>query len=207
MIIKVEDNGHGIASTEKDKVFEPFFSKKKAGRSGSGLGLSIVKNIVEDHQGVLSLESSPAGTSFKIELRTCSSQDILSSQQLCIDDLKGTGCILIVDSNETQRELSTKMMEYLGYNVSSVANGKEAVAWCRKSTPDLLILDFYLEPDLNGLEAYGQILRLIPDQKAILTTTLSERKIIDKAGQFGVRSVVKKPFNIEEIGQAVKNAL
>lgn len=69
--ITVQDNGHGIDTDEADKIFEPFYSKKTAGRSGSGLGLFIVKSIIDDHQGTINLESSPAGTCFKIELKTC----------------------------------------------------------------------------------------------------------------------------------------
>lgn len=207
VVITVDDDGSGIPADERDKVFEPFYSKKTTGRSGSGLGLSIVKNIIDDHHGVLNLESSSAGTCFKIELKTCAGYEVSASQEPCVNEIKGTGSILIVDDNENQRELSGKMLEYLGYSVTSASNGKEAIALCQTNAPDLIMLDFYLEPDCNGLEAYSEILHLNPDQKAILTTGLSERDTIDRAQRLGVKAIVKKPFSIEDLGQAVKDSM
>jgi len=115
--------------------------------------------------------------------------------------------ILIVDDIDEQREIASGMMKKLGYNVTSVSSGEKALDYLKRHKADLLILDMIMEPGIDGLETYRQILELYPDQKAIIASGFSETDKVKEAQKLGAGTYIKKPYKIEKIGTIIRAEL
>ena len=115
--------------------------------------------------------------------------------------------ILVVDDVQEQREIATGMLKKLGYSVTNVSSGEEAVEYMENNTADLLVLDMIMDPGMDGLETYKQILELYPDQKVIIASGFSETPRVKEIIKLGAGAYVKKPYLIEKIGLAVKEEL
>lgn len=209
VVLTITDNGLGIAQDDLDRVFEPFYTKKKMGLSGTGLGMSVVWGTVKDHNGYIDLESSiGVGTTFKIYLPVTRKTFQADKAHLAIEDLFGNNeSILVVDDVEAQRKIATSILNQLGYAVSSVASGEEAVLYLKNNSVDLLVLDMIMPPGINGLETYRQALETAPSQKAIITSGYSETESVKQAQALGAGQHIKKPYTVEKIGLAVKEEL
>jgi two-component system cell cycle sensor histidine kinase/response regulator CckA len=117
---------------------------------------------------------------------------------------KGDGeTILIVDDVEQQRQIAALMLNRLGYNVTSVPGGEEAVEYIKNNPADLIVLDMIMDPGIDGLETYKKILKHKPGQKAIIASGFSETWRVREAQRLGAGAYVKKPYTIDKIGQAV----
>jgi DNA-binding NtrC family response regulator len=115
--------------------------------------------------------------------------------------------ILIVDDIEEQRVISSRILERLGYRVRTVNSGEEAVQYLGKNFVDLLVLDMIMDPGMDGLETYKEILKLHPQQNAIIVSGFSESLKVKEALKRGAHCYIKKPYKIEKIGLAVRSAL
>ena len=137
------------------------------GRGGTVLGLAIVYNTVLDHQGYVHVESSDKGTVFELYFPASKEEKFNGGKKMEFEDIKGAGeTILIVDDEESQRIIAKKMLERIGYTVDSVASGEAAVEYVKDHPVDLIVLDMIMEPGINGREAYEEILKIYPKQKA-----------------------------------------
>jgi CheY-like chemotaxis protein len=116
-------------------------------------------------------------------------------------------CILIVDDVKEQREIAAKMLIQLGYSVSTVASGEEAVSYLEKSSADLLVLDMYMGPGMDGLDIYRKALKLRQRQKAIITSGYAETWRIKEAQKLGAGTFIKKPFFLKDIALAIRAEL
>ncbi|NOQ45801.1 MAG: HAMP domain-containing protein, partial [Desulfobulbaceae bacterium] len=156
----VSDTGIGIAANDLGRIFEPFYTKKVMGRSGTGLGMAVVWGTVKDHNGYISVQSTEGeGTTFTLYFPVTRREITADNIKLLQQDYMGHGeSILVVDDIDQQRELAYLMLTKLEYSVTTVASGEEAVAYYKKNTADLLILDMIMDPDIDGLETYKQIL-------------------------------------------------
>jgi signal transduction histidine kinase len=209
VVLQVEDTGTGISPEDKEKIFEPFFTKKVMGRSGTGLGMSVVWGTVRDHDGYIDLKTEEAvGTVFRLYFpRTTRTAPEIKTASATID-YRGRGeSILIVDDVKEQREIASSMLKELGYSVEAVSSGEEAVDYIKERKIDLLILDMIMEPGIDGLETYKRILRIHPAQKAILTSGYSETELVNQAQELGAGIFVKKPYLLESVGRAVRAEL
>jgi two-component system cell cycle sensor histidine kinase/response regulator CckA len=112
--------------------------------------------------------------------------------------------ILIVDDSPEQRALAKRMMQRLGYEVFTAASGEEAVSLVNKRQYDLLILDMIMPPGMDGLETYKQILKIVPNQRAVTASGYAMSKHGQKAQQLGAGGYIEKPFTLENIGLAVR---
>ena len=112
-----------------------------------------------------------------------------------------------MDDVREQREISAQMLERLGYTVTAVSSGEEAVAYMKDHSVDLVVLDMIMDPGIDGLETYRQILSLHPDQKAIIVSGFSETRRVRKLQKLGAGEYVKKPYLMEKLGTAVRNEL
>jgi len=209
VIINVSDTGVGISSDDMKRIFEPFYTKKVMGRSGTGLGMAVVWGTVKDHKGHINIQSIEGeGTTFTLyfpatgdELKICESRN-------SIKDFMGQGeSILVIDDVNEQREIATKMLNRLSYSVKSVSSGEEAIAHIKNNPVDLLVLDMIMDPGINGFETYKRIVNLNPEQKAIIASGYAESKDIKKAQKLGARGYLKKPYSLEKLGEAVRNEL
>lgn len=206
-LITISDNGSGIPKEDLGKIFEPFYSKKAKGRSGTGLGLAIVWNTINDHNGHIDVETGPDGTTFRLYFRSTEEKTAVKERKK-LDNYKGDGQrILVVDDVDIQRKLASKMLTTLGYVPVAVPSGEAAVEYLKKEDADLVILDMIMHPGMNGRETYGAIMEFKPDQKAIIASGMAETEEVAKAQAMGAGQFVNKPYTIEDLAIAVKNAL
>ena len=208
VVLSVSDDGSGISSDDLQRIFEPFYTKKVMGRSGTGLGLAVVWNTVQDHKGYIDVRSDEKGTTF--ELYFPMTREEIAGKNLCvpIDDYKGNNeTILIVDDVDSQREITCRMLDTLNYQTKVACSGEEAVEYLKNNRVDLLLLDMIMDPGMNGRETYEQIIKTHPNQKAIIISGFAETDEVKKTQKLGAGKFVKKPFAVAKIGLAMKEEL
>ncbi len=208
VLITIEDNGSGIADNDLEHIFEPFYTKKEMGRSGTGLGLTVVWNTVHDHNGKIVVESSEKGTRFLLYFPVDSAGDVAEIPEAVRGIPFGNGeTILVVDDEPQLRDIASEILNGLGYRVESVCSGELALKFLQENPVDLVVIDMLMEPGMNGRQAYEQMLVLHPDQKAIIVSGFSESDDVKAALQQGAGGFIKKPYSMEELARAVKLAL
>ena len=209
VVLTITDPGVGIATEEINRIFEPFYTKKVMGRSGTGLGMAVVWGTVQDHKGYIHVESElKKGTTFKLYFPITRTEKTADKKSMELADYTGNGeSILVVDDVIEQRKLASKILSKLGYCVKSASSGEEAVDFIRNEMPDLIVLDMIMSPGIDGLETYERIISVRPNQKAIIASGFSETNRVKKAQQLGAGTYVRKPYTIEKIGMAVKAEL
>jgi PAS domain S-box-containing protein len=207
--LMVSDSGIGISPQDIDRVFEPFYTKKVMGRSGTGLGMAVVWGAVKDHKGYIDIQSAMGkGTRFTLYFPVTRKKMSRDVSQKNIDGVMGNGeTVLVVDDVEEQRVIASEMLSKLGYSVTTAASGEEAVDYMRSHGADLLVLDMIMDPGIDGLDTYKQILDLHPGQKAIIASGYSETDRVKEAQRLGAGVYVKKPYTIEKIGIAAHSEL
>ncbi|MBW2589819.1 MAG: response regulator [Deltaproteobacteria bacterium] len=209
VVLTVSDNGTGISPEDLERIFEPFYTKKAMGRSGTGLGMAIIWGTVKDHKGYIDVESIEGeGTIFTLYFPVTRQKIEKDTTILFIKDYMGNGeSIMVVDDMEEQRYVAKGLLKKLGYSVTTVASGEEAVSYMKNRSSDLVVLDMIMEPGIDGLETYKRILKLHPGQKAIITSGFSETDRVKEAQKLGAGAYVNKPYMLEKIGIAVKKEL
>jgi len=207
--LTVSDAGVGIHKKDRERIFEPFYTKKVMGRSGTGLGMSVVWGTVKDHKGYIDIQSAKGkGTTFTLYFPVTRKELPKDRAFLSIEDYMGKGeSILVVDDVEEQREIASRILKKLGYSVKSVSSGEEAIDYLKDNSADLLLLDMIMDPGIDGLETYKRIIEFHPNQKAIIVSGFSETKRVKEAQRLGAGAYVKKPFLLEIIGIAVRDEL
>jgi CheY-like chemotaxis protein len=207
--LTVSDSGIGIASDEINRIFEPFYTKKVMGRSGTGLGMAVVWGTVKDHKGYIHIESEE-GMGTTIELYFPVTRELANSIDipLSFDNFKGKGqSILVVDDVKEQLEIASEILTQLGYSVDTVCSGEKACEYLESKAPDLVVLDMIMPPGIDGLETYKRIISKYPQQRAIIASGFSETERVREAQRLGAGKYVKKPYTIEKIGMAIKTEL
>lgn len=208
-VLTVSDTGAGISADDLGKIFEPFYTKKVMGRSGTGLGLTVVWGTVKDHHGYIDVHSKEGeGTTFTLYFPVTREEQAKIEKVVSPAAYEGRGeSILMVDDVKEQRALAMNMLTSLGYDVAAVASGEEAVEYVRQRKVDLILLDMIMEPGIDGLETYRRILDLHPEQKAIIVSGFSETDRVKQAQDMGAGSFVQKPYIMEKIGLAIRTEL
>ncbi len=207
--LTVSDTGIGIAAKDIESIFEPFYTKKAMGRSGTGLGMAVVWGTVKDHKGYIDVQSTEGqGTRFFIYLPACRQPSPRKESRPSIEDYRGRAeFLLIVDDIKEQRDIASGILAKLGYRVESVSSGEEAVDYLKTRTADLLILDMIMDPGIDGLETYRRILEIHPAQKAIIASGYSESERVKETQRLGAGAYVKKPYLMEKMAVAVRKEL
>ncbi|HVN71642.1 MAG TPA: ATP-binding protein, partial [Desulfomonilia bacterium] len=182
IILSIHDNGIGLSGKDLQRIFEPFYTKKVMGRSGTGLGLSVVWGTIQDHKGYVEVHSEPGnGATFIIYLPATREALKQEDNLISIELFKGRGeKILVVDDIEEQREIAAKILENLGYQVYTVPSGEKALDYLRGNKADLLVLDMIMT-GIDGLETYKRVLEMNPKQKAVIVTGYSETDRVKEA--------------------------
>jgi CheY-like chemotaxis protein len=204
--VTVIDNGIGISQEDLERIFEPFYTKKSMGRSGTGLGMAVVWGTVKDHQGYIDIQSKEGeGTSISLYFPVTRQELKKEVDLVSLESLMGNGeSILVVDDVKEQREIASEILEKLGYTVITVSSGEEALTYVQESPADLMVLDMIMDPGMDGLETYQRVLEINPSQKAIIASGYSESKRVKEAQRLGAGEYVKKPYLLEKIGLAVR---
>ena len=209
VVLSVSDTGTGISDEHREKIFEPFYTKKAMGRSGTGLGLTIVWGTVKDHNGYIDVSSRVGeGTTFTLYFPATRDEQTAPPERTPVERYMGRGeTVLVVDDIAEQRDVASGLLRKLGYRVHSVSSGEEAVEYLKQNRADILILDMIMAPGMDGMEAYRRILEIHPQQKAILVSGFSETDRVRKAQLLGAGVYVKKPYVMETIGLALRKEL
>ncbi|MBN1546980.1 MAG: CHASE2 domain-containing protein [Syntrophaceae bacterium] len=206
--LSIIDNGVGISKDDINEIFEPFFTKKRMKKSGSGLGMTVVWATVQDHGGYVDIDSRE-GEGTRFDFYFPAAREVIASTQhrMTLDDYTGHERILVVDDNQEQCEIAAKMLGKLGYSVASVLSGEKAVEYLKKNTAELIMLDMVMEPGIDGLETYRRVIARHPRQKAIIASGFMETERVRELQELGVVTSVRKPFTLEKIGMAVRKEL
>jgi CheY-like chemotaxis protein len=209
VVFHISDTGIGIPEKDLKRIFEPFYTKKIMGRSGTGLGMSVVWATVKDHKGYIDVASTiGSGTTFTLYFPATREIDTQVADTWSIKDYMAKGeRILVVDDVSEQRQIASVMLRRLGYEVESAASGEEAVAMAKQDAPDLVVLDMIMDPGMDGLETYRQLLDINAGQKAIIASGFSESEKVRTALRIGAGAYLKKPYLLDKIGMAVRAEL
>jgi len=207
--LTVSDNGTGMSLEDRERIFEPFYTKKKMGRSGTGLGMTVVWGTVKDHDGYIDVQSEiDKGSTFKLYFPVTRRDPVKYDSEVSFEEYMGRGeSVLVVDDIKEQREIASSMMTRLGYSVTSVSSGEEAVEYMKQNSADIIILDMIMDPGIDGLETYKRILAVHPEQKVIVASGFSETARVREAQKLGAGAYVKKPYLMKNIGPAVRREL
>ena len=216
----VEDNGRGISEEFKQELFQPFKREKnttKSGVLGTGLGLSVVKNLVDLMEGSVMVESRVGkGSRFTVDLLLRLPEELPKRDQtrfhLDEEDLKGKR-ILLVDDNEINREIAQELLTGEGYIVETADDGSVALEMVKNSKPqyfDLIIMDIQM-PVMDGHEATKAI-RALDNRKlaGIPIIALSANAFAEdymRSIEAGMDAHIPKPIRIEEMQETIRNVL
>ncbi|MBW2488575.1 MAG: response regulator, partial [Deltaproteobacteria bacterium] len=207
--LTVKDTGIGISPEDIERIFEPFYTKKSMGRSGTGLGMAVVWGTVKDHRGYIDIKSQEGeGTAITLYFPVTRQELDRRTDLFDLEAIKGNGeSVLVIDDIAEQRQIASEMLEKLGYRVTTVASGEAAVEYLVNHTVDLIVLDMIMDPGIDGLETYQKILQIRPGQRTIIASGYSESERVKEAQRIGAGTYIKKPYLIEKFGRAVKAEL
>ncbi len=207
-VLVVGDDGPGIKPEDMDRIFEPFYTKKIMGRSGTGLGLSVVWNTVKDHGGYVQVESSGSGTTFRLYFPATTRRGAEAAGRVPVEEYRGQGeRILVVDDEPTPREIARDLLARLGYEVVAAASGEEALDVLRNGERvDLVVLDMIM-PGMNGQQTYEAMLKIRPGLRAVVVSGFSRTADVERCLELGAHTFLKKPYRIQELGLVVRSAL
>ena len=208
VILSVSDTGVGISPEDISRIFEPFYTRKEMGRSGTGLGMSVVWATVKDHNGYIDIKTKKGkGTTVDLFFPVTRAEITKKVSSPPIEKYMGNEKILIIDDVEEQREVASGILNQMGYQVAAVASGEEAIEYIRHHPVDLLVIDMILEKGIDGLETYSRIIRDHPGQKAIIVSGFSKTEKVKEMQRLGAGVYVKKPYTIEQFSRAIRNEL
>jgi signal transduction histidine kinase len=209
VVLSVEDTGTGIAQADLVRIFEPFFTKKRMGRSGTGLGMTVVWATVKDLGGFVDAKSEEGvGTRFDLYLPvTRLEREDEAAPRVTIDDCRGTERVLVVDDVPEQREIASRMLTKLGYRVATAGSGEDAVDHLAKHEVDLVVLDMIMDPGIDGCETYRRAVEVRPRLKAVITSGFSESDRVREVQALGAGCYLRKPYTLEQLARGVRDEL
>lgn len=207
-IIEISDNGIGINKNDIKHIFEPFYTKKKMGKSGTGLGMGVVFATVQDSNGYIDVISEEGkGTTIKLFFPPSKEKEAFITNTIDLSSIRGDEILLVVDDIEEQREGAKEILTNLGYKVYTVSSGENCLEFLKTKNVDLILLDMIMDPGINGVETFIRVKKIKPKQKAIIVSGFAKPKQIEDYKQLGIDTVVKKPYKIKELGVAVRTVL
>jgi PAS domain S-box-containing protein len=204
--LSIRDSGVGIDPRNIQKIFQPYYSNKQMGASGSGLGLAVVYGIVKDHNGYYDVLSELGkGTEFLLYFPASNAATVAT---VPVDaDLAGTGTVLVVDDVPEQREIAEQILVSLGYAVRTAASGRAALAYVTEHPVDLVVLDMILEKGFDGLDTYREMLKFNPNQKAIIVSGFAATDRVSQMQAMGAGAYLKKPYTRQQLADTVKQQM
>lgn len=204
--ISIKDHGIGIPENHISKIFDPYYTTKQ---KGSGLGLATAYSIIKKHNGIIWVESKIGkGAAFHIFI-PASQKTIPLTTDLEEMKLTGKGSVLLMDDEESVRNVAGNMLEDLGYSVEYAKDGKEAVelykkAFKAKKSFDIVILDLTIPGGMSGKEAIKKLIKIDPKITAIVSSGYSNNPVMANYKAYGFSGVVEKPYSVQDLGKVLK---
>lgn len=206
-MLSVSDTGDGMDSATIERIFDPYFTTKKAGK-GTGMGLAVAHGIVKSHGGVINVHSEKGkGTTFQVLLPSI--DGVVKSEAEELKPLpRGDERILYVDDEATLVDLGQQMLEHLGYKVEGKTSSIEALDTFRAHPDDFdLILTDKTMPNLTGFDLGKECKEIRPDIPIILCTGFSESTLLLRAGSMGISEIIMKPLLMRDLAGAIRKVL
>ncbi len=209
--VVISDSGNGIPEEVLPQIFDPYFSTKD---DGSGLGLSICHSIIKKHGAMISVESTPdEGTTFTIQLPVSEQQEPElhpAKPEGKKDTTKAR--IMVMDDDPMIVELSKQMLEHLGHEVVTTGDGEQTLELYAKAQEenipfDIVIMDLTIPGGMGGKKTIKKLLRIDPDARAIVSSGYSNDPVMAEYRDYGFRSVIVKPYQLEDLAKAVQDTL
>jgi two-component system, cell cycle sensor histidine kinase and response regulator CckA len=209
VLLSVSDTGSGMTEDVLAHIFEPFFTTKKKGK-GTGLGLSMVYGIVKEHGGNITCTSVPGnGTTFKIYFPVPESMGKKRKEIESGALIKGNHeTILLVDDEETNRELGKEILEGFGYNTITAKDGESALI-CYQENRDrinLIIMDLIM-PGMGGAACLKEIIKFDPDARIIISSGFTSDKSMLDSLKYAAKDFINKPYNIKMMLSVIQGVL
>ena len=205
--LTVSDTGHGMEAAVRERIFDPYFTTKKAGE-GTGMGLAVVQGIIKSYGGAISVYSVPGqGTSFHIFLPKIR-EELTQAARADESAWGGTERILFIDDEQVLAELGQELLEALGYNVTAKTSSLEALK-CFRSGPDafdLVITDMTM-PQMTGRELVRELLAIRPGIPIIMCSGFAEFINANEAREAGISEFLMKPYVTNKMAQTIRRAL
>ncbi len=211
--VAVQDEGHGIAEEDLDRIFDPYFSRKQ---ESAGLGLAAAYAIIQKHDGHISISSKlNQGTSVAIYLPACEEEKEAQEEppaKTKVSSGEARGRVLLMDDEEIIRSAGCKLLKSLGYDVESCSDGTEALTLYddakKNNKPfDAVILDLTVAGGMGGREAMKKLLEADPHAKGIVSSGYSTDQVLSRYGDYGFRGVIAKPYNIIELKDTIQSVI
>jgi CheY-like chemotaxis protein len=208
-LITVSDNGQGMDEETKTNIFEPFFTTKEVGR-GTGLGLSIVYGIVSQHDGYISVHSTPGkGTSFEIYLPLVNRQiSVKNENRLFECPAMGSETILVAEDEAAVRQLVEQILNKYGYKVILAENGQVAIdAFMANRDEIRLIYSDLIMPQKSGKELYSEVKAIVPEMKFLFTSGYTANMFEKGSDLEGTFEILRKPVAPVELARKIREML
>ncbi len=206
VFLEVSDNGIGMDAETQARIFEPFFTTKFTGR---GLGMSAVQGIIKGHFGALRVCSKLGkGTTFKVLLPVSKSTVPMLPEEVRKVTRTGSGCVLVVDDEQTVRDLIQRILQVQGYEVLLAKDGLEGIGTFAANAAkiDLVLLDLTM-PDVDGDETFRRILQIKSDVKVVLMSGYNEQDATQRFVGKSLAGFLAKPFLVDDLRRKVEEVL
>jgi two-component system cell cycle sensor histidine kinase/response regulator CckA len=209
LVLAISDNGAGISEEHRLRIFDPYFTTKRDGR---GLGLAVSHSVVTNHHGAITVDSQVGqGSIFTVYLPVAEGAAV-TPQAAAVEIVRGRGRILIMDDEESVRQIAGKIVRALGYEATFARDGREAIDCWRqaraKGQPfDVAIMDLTVPGGMGGREAMGELLALDPEAKAVVSSGYCQDPVMANFRDYGFRDVLAKPYSVLDISRSLSALL
>ncbi len=207
-VISVQDTGVGMDTKTVAKIFDPFFTTKSKDK-GTGLGLAMVYNIVQQHGGFIDVYSEIGeGSTFSLYLPVFLDASTEKSLETTVDLIMGKGLVLVVDDEAMIRHTAKEILETCGYSVILATDGQEGLDIFRQRHREIsvVLLDM-LMPKMSGKETYLEIKKIDPNLKVLFSSGFKQDERVEEVLQLGVQGFVQKPYTLHVLSGAIHRVI